>query len=332
MGRPSPLKQNFDPLTRRTKGPRPTSQPAGGQGKDALHIDQVMGLLRAIGIDAELMEHIQRRIEVKTKAPEKPLSEIVAELEAKERRAANHSIHLQRVVDFKRQQLAQAETRLQAHLEEHEQIKEQLEIAHAKQVRHISRNPYDPDSAEESACEIQEDSGGEEDEEEDEQVMLKNPLRPRLFVGNDGGSGESDGWTLVPKRAKVMKAKLEESYKGVKKDGPFAPVSPGKKMSPSFKKEMFSFSRSPLGFSQVPDARVHREWNAVAVLWRLLVALLMEVHLFLVFIVSFFPRAALRQLTQLLDLKADLLVDQRFVLHLRCRLVEMLGERFLAFR
>ena len=34
-------------------------------------------------------------------------------------------------------------------------------------------------------------------------------------MGNDGGLGESDGWTLVrPKRAKVMKAKLEESYKG----------------------------------------------------------------------------------------------------------------------
>ena len=31
-------------------------------------------------------------------------------------------------------------------------------------------------------------------------------------MGNDGGSGESDGWTLVRlKRAKVMKAKLEES-------------------------------------------------------------------------------------------------------------------------
>ena len=109
MGRPSPLKQKFATPTRRTKGPRPTSQPAGGQGKDALHIDQVVGLLRAIGIDAELMEHIQRRIEVKTRAPEKPLSEILAELEAKERRAANHSIHLQRVVDSKRQQLAQAE-------------------------------------------------------------------------------------------------------------------------------------------------------------------------------------------------------------------------------
>ena len=75
-------------------------------------------------------------------------------------------------------------------------------------------------------------------------------------MGSDGGSLESNGWTLVrPKRAKVMKAKLEESYEGVKNDGPFAAVSPGKKMSPSFKMEMFSFSRSPLEFSQVPDAR-----------------------------------------------------------------------------
>ena len=163
-------------------GPRPTPQPAGGQEKDALHIDQVMGLLRAIGIDAELMEHIQRRIEVKTKTPEKPLCEIVAELEAKERRAANHSIHLQRVVDSKRQQLAQAETRLQAHLEEHEQIKEQLEIAHAKQVRHLSRNPYDPDSAEESACEIQEDSGGEEEEEEDEELGMEDITTEEMFA------------------------------------------------------------------------------------------------------------------------------------------------------
>ena len=182
MGRPSPLKQNFDPPSRRKKGPRPTSQPAGGQGKDALHIDQVLVLLRAIGIDAELMEHIQHRIEVKTKAPAKPLSEIVAELEAKERRAANHSIHLQKVVDSKRQQLAQAETRLQAHLDEHEQIKEQLEIAHAKQVRHISRNPYDPDSAEESACEIQEDSGGEEEEEEDEEVGMEDITTDEMFA------------------------------------------------------------------------------------------------------------------------------------------------------
>ena len=49
-------------------------------------------------------------------------------------------------------------------------------------------------------------------------------------MGNDEGSGESDGWTLVrPKRAKVMKTKLEESYKGVENEGPFAAVSPGKK-------------------------------------------------------------------------------------------------------
>ena len=52
-----------------------------------------------------------------------------------------------------------------------------------------------------------------------------------------------------------MKAKLEESYKGFKNNGPFAAVSPGKKMSPSFKQEMFSFSRSPLEFCQVPGAR-----------------------------------------------------------------------------
>ena len=182
MGRPSPFNQKFDPPTRRKMGPRPTSQPAGGQGKDALQIDQVLGLLRAIGIDADLMEHIQRRIEVKTKAPEKPLSEIVAELEAKERRACNHSIHLQRVVDSKRQQLAQAETRLQAHLEEHEQIKEQLAKAQAKQCRHLSGNPYDPDEAYESSCEIQEDSGGEEDEEEDEELGMEDITTEEMFA------------------------------------------------------------------------------------------------------------------------------------------------------
>ena len=147
-----------------------------------MYIDQVLGLLPAIGIDAELMQHIQHRIEVKTKAPEKPLSEIVAELEAKERCAAIHSIHLQKVVDSKRQQLTQAETRLQAHLEEHEQIKEQLEIAHAKQVRHISRNPDDLDSAEESGCEIQEDSGGEEEEEEDEEVGMEDITTDEMFA------------------------------------------------------------------------------------------------------------------------------------------------------
>ena len=43
--------------------------------------------------------------------------------------------------------------------------------------------------------------------------LKRNPLRPRLFVCKDGGSGEYDGWTLVrPKRAKVKKAKLEGSY------------------------------------------------------------------------------------------------------------------------
>ena len=41
---------------------------------------------------------------------------------------------------------------------------------------------------------------------------------------------------MRPKRAKVMKAKLEESCEGVKNNGPFAAVSPGKKMSPSFLK------------------------------------------------------------------------------------------------
>ena len=56
-------------------------------------------------------------------------------------------------------------------------------------------------------------------------------------MGNDSGTGESDGWTLVrPKRAKAIKTKLEESYKGGENESPFAAVSPGKKMSPSFKK------------------------------------------------------------------------------------------------
>ena len=68
-------------------------------------------------------------------------------------------------------------------------------------------------------------------------------------MGNDEGSGESDGWTLVrPKRAKVMKTKLEESYKGVENEGPFAAVSPGKKMSPSFKRRWVFFLGSLLYF------------------------------------------------------------------------------------
>ena len=162
--------------------PRPTSQPAGGQGKDVLQLDQVLGLLRTLGIDADLMEHIQRRIEVKTKASEKPLSEIVAELEAKERRACNHSIHLQRIVDSKREQLAQAETRLQAHLEEHDQIKEQLAKAQAKQFRHLSGNPYDPDEVYQSSCEIQEDSGGEEEEEEDDELEMEDITTEEMFA------------------------------------------------------------------------------------------------------------------------------------------------------
>ena len=148
---------------------------------EAMHIDQVLGLLRAIGLDAELMDHFQNRIQAKAKAPQKPHSEIVAELEAKERRAANHSVHLQKVVDTKRQQLTQAETRLQAHLEEHEQIKEQLERAYEKQVRHISRNPYDPDSASEvSACEIQESD--DEEEEEDEVQEMEEITTDEMFA------------------------------------------------------------------------------------------------------------------------------------------------------
>ena len=75
-------------------------------------------------------------------------------------------------------------------------------------------------------------------------------------MGNCGGSGESDDWTLVrSKRAKERKVKIEESFKDLKNNGPFAAVSPGKKMSPSFKQENFSFSRSPLGFCQVRGAR-----------------------------------------------------------------------------
>ena len=46
----------------------------------------------------------------------KPHSEIEAELERKERRAANHAFELQWAVDNKRQLLSQAEERLQAHL------------------------------------------------------------------------------------------------------------------------------------------------------------------------------------------------------------------------
>ena len=75
-------------------------------------------------------------------------------------------------------------------------------------------------------------------------------------MGNCGGSGESDDWTLVrSKRAKGRKVKIEESFKDFKNNGPFAAVTPGKKMSPSFKQEDFSFSRSPLGFCQDRGAR-----------------------------------------------------------------------------
>ena len=184
MGRPSPFTQKFDPPTKSKKGSRPTSQPAGGQGKDVLQLDQVLGLLRAIGIDSDLMDDIKRRIEVKTKASEKSLSEIVAELEAKERRACNHSIHLQRVVDSKKKQLAEAETRLQAHLVEHEQLKEQLAKAQAKQYRHLSGNPYDPDEVYESSCEIQEISGGEEEEEEeaDDESGMEDITTEEMFA------------------------------------------------------------------------------------------------------------------------------------------------------
>ena len=57
------------------------------------------------------------------------------------------------------------------------------------------------------------------------------------------------------KRAKERKVKIEEIFEDFKNNGPFAAVSPGKKMSPSFIQENFSFSRSPLGFCQVLGAR-----------------------------------------------------------------------------
>ena len=92
-------------------------------------------------------------------------------------------MHLQKVVDTKRQQLSQAETRLQAHLEEHEQIKEQLERAYQKQMRHISRNPCDPDSvSEESACESQDDGASAEEEEEDEEFGMEDITTDEMFA------------------------------------------------------------------------------------------------------------------------------------------------------
>ena len=181
MGRPSPLKQSFDPPTRRKRARDPHRNPLVGKERMLCILIRYWGSFVPLGLMQSLCSTSSIVLKSKPRPLKKPLSEIVAELEAKERCAAIHSIHLQKVVDSKRQQLTQAETRLQAHLEEHEQIKEQLEIAHAKQVRHISRNPDDLDSAEESGCEIQEDSGGEEEEEEDEEVEWKTLLLMRCL-------------------------------------------------------------------------------------------------------------------------------------------------------
>ena len=67
----------------------------------------------------------------------KPHSEIVAELERKERRAANHAFEIQWVVDNKGQLLSQAEEGLQAHLVV--ASRKSLKNTHAKQVRHFAR-------------------------------------------------------------------------------------------------------------------------------------------------------------------------------------------------
>ena len=75
----------------------------------------------------------------------------------------------------------------------------------------------------------------------------------------------------------------------LKNNGPFAAVSP-KKMSPIFKKTRCSVFQGPLlnFLKSLMLNVVHREWNVVAVLWRLLLGrrvALMEVWTMLVFLV-----------------------------------------------
>ena len=105
----------------------------------------------------------------------------MAELERKERRAANHAFELQWAVDNKGQLLSQAEELLQAHLVvEHERIKEELEETHAKHVRHFARKPHDPDSTSEASTFEEEEEGeseagdGKEGEVEMENVVERS--------------------------------------------------------------------------------------------------------------------------------------------------------------
>ena len=119
-----------------------------------------MGMCRAIGscVTPETVSGQDR----------KPHSEIVAQLERKERRAANHAFELQWAVDNKRQLLSQAEE------------KEELEKTHAKQVRHFARKPHDPDSTSEASAYEEEEEGeseagdGKEGEVEMENVVERS--------------------------------------------------------------------------------------------------------------------------------------------------------------
>ena len=57
-------------------------------------VKQLMDVLKNIGLEERVMELIQDRIQAKTKTPDKPHFEVVAEWERKTRCAESHAVEL----------------------------------------------------------------------------------------------------------------------------------------------------------------------------------------------------------------------------------------------
>ena len=103
----------------------------------------------------------------------KPHSEIVAELERKERRAADHALSINGPSTTKRQLLSQAEERLQAH----------LVVASRKSLKNTCQTsapffcekPHDPDSTYEASADEEEEEGeSEAGDEKEGEVEMEN--------------------------------------------------------------------------------------------------------------------------------------------------------------
>ena len=143
LGRPPPQQMSNVLPTRRNKGPHAFTRGNRNPLDEPAVVKRLSEFLKNMELDEGLMDLIQDRIQAKTKVPDKPHSEIVTELERKERRAVR--VELQRAFHRKKHQLAQADVRFMAHLDELDSIKEELSHAHVFQMRRMSRNPHEWD-------------------------------------------------------------------------------------------------------------------------------------------------------------------------------------------